>query len=108
MGTSREEWVIYGQRYPYSQKLSDKVDNIDQYSDNDDDFVALVDGMNGEYIIIGKVIEEGDEYEGIELSGHTIEDLEEYKQEVVPKIAQLGIENWADVPFKIYFLSHWH
>jgi hypothetical protein len=110
MSVSREEYVILGQLYEYTSELSDKVDHINQYNkDKVGDFMALVDGMNGDYIIIGMLLAVGDEYDGLsKVISFTSDELDEFKTEIVPEIAKLEIIGWSSIPFKIHILTHWH
>src|SRR5574343_398038 len=97
MGVDRHEYIIFGQKYEYTNELSDIIYDlgIDQYSKDDEgDFMALVDGMSGQYIIIGQLLAKSDEFEGFdEIKSYSSDELDEIKADIVPEIAKIAINH---------------
>ena len=112
MSVSRDEYIIYGQRWPYTKELMVLVDDVDQYSrDRIGDLIGLVDVMNGEYIIIGKILGKFEDPNGIELSSFSLNDLKELNREVTTFIHDLEVPGAglkSAPPLSIHILTHWH
>ena len=112
MAVSRDDYIIYGQKWPYDKELMVLVDDVDQYSrDREGDLMALVDGMNGEYIIIGKLLARFDEPTGIELNSYSLDDLKAMNREVTTFLHDLevpGCNLKSAPPLSIHILTHWH
>ena len=109
---NRDEYVIYGQRWPYTKELMVLVDDYDQYSfDRPGDLMALVDVYSGEYIIIGKLLVKADPEEGLELNSYSTDELKDYNREIKTFLQDLEIPGWnlkSAPEFSIHILSHWH
>jgi hypothetical protein len=73
MSVQLNTYVMYGVLLPFRRELSDEQnDLLEGYTDSaftpdfnpKDGLTALDDGMNGEYLAIGKVIAKTDDHEG--------------------------------------------
>jgi hypothetical protein len=62
MGVDTTYYLVYGIRLDYeaNKKFNDRLHEDD--NPNDDQHFAIVDGMNGEYIVLGVVIDTKDRY----------------------------------------------
>ena len=54
MSTHIHEYLVYGIKLVYDEAFADQYEQHDQYHDSPEGLLMLVDGMNGEYILIGK------------------------------------------------------
>ena len=110
MGTSANIYGIYGVKLEFNDEFSELYDELDPL---DPDFDVIVDGMGGEYIIIGhKFFDSGDM-----LRGDTDDELA-----VIDPAMLSGIEtkcklaftkafpdhaNLVDAPFSLIVVTHW-
>ena len=106
MSVSREDYLILG------FNLDEKTFDYDKYEEdmieyNEElEYGILYDGMNKNYIIAGKVLCKGDEYDGIDLVQFNIDEL---LDEVV-KVKKWAKEkfNLSDVEVRLSCLTHFH
>jgi hypothetical protein len=113
MGVDREDYIIYGYKFPaYIDKDGKKWywddEKYEEYSDADEgEMIFIVDGMNGEYAVFGKLIQKADEFEG--LSMEVLEEPETDEQEKLINLAEelFGEHTTIGAPSYIVF-THWH
>ncbi|MNJ90250.1 hypothetical protein D3C87_78450 [compost metagenome] len=103
MGTQRKDYVILGANIGYDNFNEDMFENFQKQ----DDFIYLMDGMNGEYLIVGKVLATGDEFEGfVEIYEYDLDSKEIKKLSESVKI--MIKENFdLDKEPKIIVLTQW-
>lgn len=70
MSTTRTDYIILGYKLRYGF-FEDQGIDLDSAKYDDptfwpDKYKIINDGMNGEYIVFGEVIQQADEYEGLE------------------------------------------
>jgi len=78
MSVQCNTYVMIGVKIPYPEEATDEFyDKIEPYTDSSfggiehrDGLTVLLDGMNGEYMTIGKILAKTESYEGFE---HPIE-----------------------------------
>lgn len=87
MSVSIEQYLIWGIQLPYEFQnewetkhpdYNDFYDTFEKYMEDDgvDGLFCLCDGMNGEYVILGKIIEKGDYKDGGYIADNKILNLD--------------------------------
>lgn len=111
MSVNTNQYIILGVKIPYPKESESLYENLTEYSDNGykpvkqkDSLTAIFDGMNGEYVFIGKVIVRSDANETldgpVELS---------YSPEVAVLLGQLIKEKFGiEEEVKLWFVTHYH
>lgn len=112
MSVNTNQYIILGVKIPYLiDREGSLYDKVREYDDNGykpvhrkDGLTAILDGMNGNYIFIGKVIVRSDVNESIdgpiELS---------YNQEIADLLSQLIKEKFGiKEEVKLWFVTHYH
>lgn len=114
MGTSVTHYVLLGAKFNYKEiKNNPNFDNWCEADDLDDNpyqntfkdgIVIIVDGMNGEYVFIGKVLAKATERGGgLPITKCDISDVD--KQDVQDYIrGRCGLTVRAE----LWVFSHWH
>lgn len=110
MGVSTHYYVVYGIRHEYHEEFSEAYDEV--YNDHDVPFV-VIDGMGGEYTIIGTLLfDSGDlRYSNIkdELTITEVSSLQElerqYKEKFVAKFPKFS--HLVEDEFKIITVAHY-
>lgn len=111
MSVNQDHYVIYGTKFNYEdfKHLGDKLNEFEEkINDDSSNMILLVDGMNGEYVIFGKKLQKGEEYEGLELCSFSIEDLNLYEVEVKKAFVTYGLNQFLKENHKLIVLTHWH
>lgn len=110
MSTVCTHYVIYGARVDFDSDLSEKLEDYidDPHSDSTnpkDRLTALIDGMNGEYIILGEVLAKAGQ-EGFE----QIVDVDEYgmadRGEAQRRVRDV-LGYFDAMEYGVYVVSHW-
>ena len=122
MGTVRTHYVMLGAKLPFDIiDREEDYEKFDAYEDNGyrpeikehNGLTMVTDGMNGEYVFIGKVLKKALDHEGLEVTDclafsqremNVLENLirsefwEEFGEEF--KDRDIGLSVWA--------FTHWH
>ena len=79
MSLRRTDWILIGADIGFKHYDDDNTDLIDAYSMQSykGDITFLVDGMGGEYFVVGEVVAYGDEYDGFRITEITSEKFQE-------------------------------
>ena len=104
MSVRKTEIVMIGANIGYKNddELYEKLEPYMKIGNKDID--CVFDGMNGNYVIIGKVINQGNEYDGMELKTISLTELIKIQSEVRQNIEkQLSI---SCVP-ELISVTHW-
>jgi len=114
MGTTRTDYVMLAVKLPFDA-IDPELDILYEYNDNGyeqkvtkhNGLTSVSDGMNGEYIFIGRVIAKVIESSG---EGLPIVDCLDYSPEEAEQIRYrmkdlFGIDA---PPASVYAFSHWH
>lgn len=116
MGVNHDHYIIVGVKLEYG--TLDKMFNVGEFEDLEldgvvnqwdakvGDFVFISDGMNGEYDVVGKIIQkaEGDEFEGLEMID-CMAAFNKHKEEVRKKLFDLKIYLG---PVSVFVFTHYH
>lgn len=110
MGVSRSDWVVIGVDIGMEHYDDENSDFFDQYAmqSGEGDITFLIDGMSGDYFIVGEVVAHGDEYDGFGITEIPLENSERFKQIADDVLSFIKIK--FDVPNiepKIIVLTHW-
>lgn len=109
MGVSSEVYFMVG--VDINDRTSDELiekledDGLIKYKTQSGQLHCLLDGMNGQYTIIGEVVAVGDEYEGICLTSFSVEEFNFVSQRVKYHLSEKY--NIEDDP-KVYIVTHFH
>jgi hypothetical protein len=119
MSTVATHYVILGIKVPFSDvidpKTDDMKDELRQYQDDPyqeeitavDGLTLVSDGMSGEYAVFGKVLAKGSEFDGIDMTEITVDEVQAITYGIdLPRI--LGTKNWDGNRAKIFAFTHWH
>ncbi|MGD2353398.1 hypothetical protein ACP8H2_17095 [Bacillus subtilis] len=70
MGVWRSDWVLIGANIGYDQNDHEKWEEYDKFvgRSRSGELTYLIDGMRGEYFIVGEVVTKADESEGFGIS----------------------------------------
>ena len=107
MGVNQTHYVILGIRVPFLER-----EDLEDFHDNEYKsevtsqglFTLVADGMDGEYIVMGKVLAKGLEHEGISFT--TYEYDEDESKEIGEQVCSiLGIKFQAAT---LHAFTHWH
>lgn len=106
-------WLILGIKIPYQDydyPEFEKYDKLDILLSNSypkkRKWGLLWDGMNGKYILAGKVLAAGDSMDGIELTEINQPSIIEYK-EVINWLKEYDIDSEQKLPIKLYLVTHY-
>ena len=110
MGISTNYYTVHGIKLEWNDEFNEAYDEV--YDDADTPFV-LIDGMSGEYIILGKILyDSGDLRYGetedsfVEINLDILPDIEmDYKQEFIAKFPQF--KNLVTEDFKLMTFVHY-
>ncbi len=113
MSVSRTDYVMLGIKYNNSEQFwksvkqhdfMDKDEFFDDcYDDRFEGITIVEDGMNGEYVVVGKVLAQGEDGEGIQMTPCLKMRSDEYVlQKALDKAFGISgnIQIWA--------FTHWH
>jgi hypothetical protein len=113
MGVYTNNYVIIGyDLMPVVNKMNpDQLDvfleDMEELADNKG-LNFIFDGMSGEYCFIGKVLNEGDDEEGMPIKKHLYSDLDMIRDEVFAATQELKMQI-KDRQFPaLYSFTHWH
>jgi len=109
MGVSRSDWIVVGADLGYGMVDEENYDYYDKYSkrNNEGEITFLIDGMSGQYFIVGEVVLADTEgYQGFELTELLFkdDDIEEAKENVR---AFIKTAFNVEVEPKLLVLTHW-
>lgn len=103
MGVDRTDFIVWGVKLPYDEWKT--LDTDDQTKDKITDglmgFDAIIDGMNGKYIVIGKIIKTSDDYTGFDF--FVFENVS--FPDILPSI-NIFFPNLDLMDFKLMIFSH--
>lgn len=110
MGISTNYYTVHGLRLEWNDEFNEAYDEV--YDVADTPFV-LIDGMSGEYIILGKILyDSGDlrwgetEDSFVDIDLDTLPALEsKYKQEFIAKFPEFA--SLVEQPFKLMTFVHY-
>ena len=116
MGVNRDDYVIFGWKLPDNFKTDDGVDFEEAMADDwemydrimedcDEEYEFIRDGMNGEYIVFGKVLAYGEEYEGL---GFTVVETDNLYIDALKKKVKKVLNYTPDTEPKVIAFTHWH
>ncbi|MED4787556.1 hypothetical protein P9429_11740 [Bacillus atrophaeus] len=79
MGVWRSDWVLIGADIGYDQFDEDKYEEYEKFAgmDNAGEITYLIDGISGEYFVVGEVVTKADESEGFGISEIEVGDIYE-------------------------------
>lgn len=79
MGVYRMDYLMYGWKFPYDMEFVDKFyerENCDDIHSRDVPYELVIDGMGGEYIVFGQLLqfagEEDDGWEFVEIEHNNL------------------------------------
>lgn len=109
MSMNRSDWVVIG--VDIGIEHDDYSDFIDQYAGQNKvgDMTFLIDGMRGDYFIVGEVVAYGDEYEGFGVTEMPIDNSEKFK-EIASNVMSFVKMNFMMDEYpepKLIVLTHW-
>lgn len=109
MGVRREEFIIYGFNVGMESYDDNKFEEYEEYFDKRGNIFYLIDGMSSEYFIVGKVLQHGDQYDGLELTEiDTSNSLNKFKMD---REIRMHVKEKFNIEFtekpKLYVLTHW-
>jgi hypothetical protein len=110
MGVQRTDYIMVGVKLSYTEEWADKVEDYTNYSRNSEriktsGLTAVTDGMNGEYIFIGKVLHTDSIDNGFpvfDCSEIRTKDIKETQKKIFKYF------NMENAPVKLYVFTHWH
>lgn len=109
MGVDVSHYVILGyDLQPAVKKMdSDRLDvfleDMEELADNKG-LNFIYDGMSGEYCFIGKVLNEGDDEEGMPVVKHLVSELQTIQNEVLESVKELRIHHYP----ALYSFTDWY
>lgn len=79
MGVWRSDWVLIGADIGYEQFAEDKYEEYEKFAgmDNAGEITYLIDGISGEYFVVGEVVTVADESAGFGISEIEVGDIYE-------------------------------
>ncbi|MET1134682.1 hypothetical protein ABWW12_01795 [Bacillus subtilis] len=106
MGVWRSDWVLIGADIGFDQFDEDKYEEYEKFAmmDNVGELTYLIDGMRGEYFIVGEVVTKADESAGFRLSEIEVGDIYEDACEKVR--AHIRNEFGVDAEPKLIVITH--
>lgn len=112
MSTNKTDYIILGIKMEYSEYNSrfnpddDWCIHEEYFNSKINDLIVVKDGMSGKYVVIGKLIDKSEEYEG--LSMNTI-NKDIFKDKKLIKNMQniFGFEE-SEIKLNILVFSHYH
>lgn len=107
MSTRREEFVIIGVdiNHLMNDDFYDAHEDYMRKKPAKEELFILYDGMNGQYCILGEVLAQGDEFEGLPLFQLDQKEQNKIKKRVKEKVFK---EFKIEIEPKIYIVTHWH
>lgn len=108
MSTERTDYIIYG----FDISNADMTAELYNKLENQNQLEFLVDGMGGEYNILGFVIGKFEEFEGVSLTSIRINENDKYRsmEKKLELILTKLDEKWifhSMLP-EIHIVTHWH
>ena len=84
MGIVRSDWVVVGVDIGMDYYDDENYERFDQYSERCKigEITYLIDGMSGEYFIVGEVVLHADDYKGFGVNDFPLIDMSEFKDSV--------------------------
>jgi hypothetical protein len=113
MGVDKTDYIMFGYKLDYEME-DPKGGKIDWYSDKflpmikgrkGEEYSLIIDGMNGDYVVFGKILLEGNEYEGFDFKEF---DVSKINSESVKRRLQELFEDYREVTDepKLFAFSH--
>ena len=117
MSVQRNQYIIIGCEYDYdefNENYNDDEKYVEPYDDNafDEKIIEhnglsmIYDGMNGQYVYIGKIIEKTKDYEVIER--FCFDDYaDEEEKDLINAIIKTEFPKLPDKPINVYLVTHY-
>lgn len=117
MSIQRNRYIIIGCKYNYkefNEKYNDYEKYVSPYLDSSFDekiiehngLSMIYDGMNGQYVYIGKIIEKTKDYEVIER--FCFDDYaDEEEKDLINAIIKTEFPKLPDKPINVYLVTHY-
>jgi len=108
MGVNRSDWIVIGANIGYGKYDDEEYEKFDEFSAQDKvgEITYLIDGMSGEYFVVGIVIRADDDgYNGLGIFEiNLVETYEEYRKLAKEHIKEsFGIETEPS----LIIMTHW-
>lgn len=106
MSTVQVHYAVYGIKVPYPKHWNQaKWAQIEDYRDDAvGTFSVIVDGMGSEYMVIGKVLAVGDQFDGIDMTDCGMSMAEHCA--ISKQIADIFPE-YVDIWVSMWVFTHW-
>jgi hypothetical protein len=111
MGVNRSDWIVVGVDIGMEHYDDENYEYFDQYSEQNKlgDMTFLIDGMSGEYFIVGEVLLHADAYDGFKVNGFPITETSEFNEaaERVLSFIKANFMLDKEPEPKLIVLTHW-
>ncbi|MER2008506.1 MAG: hypothetical protein ABS939_13735 [Psychrobacillus sp.] len=111
MGVERSDWIVVGVDIGMKHYDDENYEYFDQYAERNrlGDITFLIDGMSGQYFIVGEVLLHADAYNGFGLSEFPLIETDELKEssERVLNFVKMNFEMEKHPEPKLIVLTHW-
>lgn len=106
MSVNREDYIVIGVDIGMDYYDDERCDEFDEYDSQNDvgSMTYIIDGMSGNYFLVGEVVRYGDEYEGF--SGVVELEIDEAAKQRVKDFVKLKFD--LDVEPKLMVVTHFH
>lgn len=107
MGVRRTDWILIGANIGFNHYDDENTDFFDTYNmqSHKGDITFLIDGMSGEYFVVGEVIARGDEYDGFGITEISSDSFQEAVERVEAFLKLMF--NIDDVKPKLIAVTHY-
>ena len=86
-----------------ADELDDWLEEMEQFAENKD-LKFIFDGMSGEYCVIGTVLNNGDDFDGMPLKIHHLaSDIKEIKIETYEKLKDISTSEPSLISFTYWY-----
>lgn len=116
MSTTRTDYIILGYKLPYGFFKDQGIDlDSAKYDDPTlwpDKYKIINDGMNGEYIVFGEVIQRADEFDGFDFHRFSVNLFTDHRiDEVTGMFVQLfgydAVDSLENQTPSLLIFTHW-
>ena len=105
MSVNVKHYVMIGVDIGYRND-DELYERLEPYMELGKEVFCLFDGMNGEYIILGEIVQVGDQYEGMKYKDISLIELKVMADRVEHNLRKLfGIEHCRP---ELFTVSHWY
>jgi hypothetical protein len=116
MGVDREDYFMVGIDINDLDIDFHSLENEDKYGpylnlrwiDDKSEFCIINDGMSGEYSFFGKVLDQGNYHEGLDINIVEDYDMNKIKEKVLIEANNLFNRDFSKDDVKIICFTHWH